>query len=61
MELITKETQKTYLHNKAIDDWYKKEKQVIEDRKKQFKLVKEYDKFDLYEHKTLGYKECFKK
>lgn len=58
MDLIRKVD---YNHERKMDMMYKHEKEGIQDRKKQFKLVKRYKNFDLYEHKTLGYKECFSK
>jgi transcription initiation factor IIE alpha subunit len=30
-------------------------------RKKNFKLVRKYKNYDLYEHKKYGFKECFYK
>lgn len=59
MELIPKNTKTQYISNKSIDDWYKKEQEQTNNRKKQFKLIKRYSNFNLYEHKKLGYKECF--
>lgn len=44
-----------------IEDIYKREKRLEKERKKQFKLVKKYKNFDLYEHKKYGYRECFSK
>lgn len=40
---------------------YEVEKKKEEARKKQFKFVRSYKNFDLYEHKKYGYKECFLK
>lgn len=57
MDLIRKVD---YNHERKMDMIYKNEKKGIQEKMKQFKLVKRYDNFDLYEHKTLGYKECFK-
>lgn len=33
----------------------------IEDRKKEFEFVREYENFDLYRHKKAKYYECFDK
>jgi hypothetical protein len=42
-------------------DKFDREKQTEKERKKKFKFVKSYENFDLYIHKTKGYKECFSK
>lgn len=59
MELMPKNNKETYLHNKSIDNWYKKEKTQVNNRIEQFKLIKKYNNFNLYEHKKAGYRECF--
>lgn len=42
-------------------DRFDREKQIEAERKKKFNFVKSYENFDLYVHKTRGYKECFPK
>ena len=59
MEIIPKNTKREYIHNRVLDNWYKKEKKQINNRMEQFKLIKKYSNFNLYEHKKAGYKECF--
>lgn len=40
---------------------FEAEKARDKEKKKEFKLVKRYKDYDLYEHKKYGFKECFYK
>ncbi len=51
-----------YLRNSyTLNAKYEEEKRRENERKKEFKLVKKYKKFDLYVHKKYGFRECFPK
>jgi hypothetical protein len=40
---------------------FEAEKQRDKEKKKNFKFVKSYTEYDLYEHRKYGFKECFYK
>ena len=40
---------------------FEAEKKRDKEKKENFKLVKKYGSYDLYEHKKYGFKECFYK